>query len=109
MTALSVPTFAVVGHPNKGKSSIVATLAEDDRVAISRTPGTTRKARRHTFTLDGEALYTLVDTPGFQRPGEVLDWLKQHAGSASDRPEAVAAFVERHREDPRFADECELL
>ena len=28
------PTFAIVGHPNKGKSSIVATLAEDESVAI---------------------------------------------------------------------------
>lgn len=109
MTAHAIPTFAVVGHPNKGKSSIVATLAEDDRVAISPTPGTTRKAHRHTFNLDGEALYALVDTPGFQRPGEVLAWLRQHADSASDRPDAVAAFVASHKQDPRFTDECELL
>ena len=38
---MSVPRFAVVGHPNKGKSSIVATLAEDDAVQISPLPGTT--------------------------------------------------------------------
>ena len=36
---MSVPRFAIVGHPNKGKSSIVATLAEDDAVAISPHPG----------------------------------------------------------------------
>ena len=30
----SIPTFAVVGRPNKGKSSIVATLARDDAVYI---------------------------------------------------------------------------
>ena len=36
--------FAVVGHPNKGKSSIVATLAENDAVAIGATPGTTQAA-----------------------------------------------------------------
>ena len=34
-----IPTFAVVGQPNKGKSSIVATLAEDERLAIGPTPG----------------------------------------------------------------------
>lgn len=105
----STPEFAVVGHPNKGKSSIVATLAEDDRVAISAAPGTTRKARRHTFTIDGQPRYSLVDTPGFQRPGEVLAWLRAHTDKASDRPDAVAAFVASHAEDPRFADECELL
>lgn len=104
-----LPTFAVVGHPNKGKSSIVATLAEDDRVAIAPTPGTTRTANRHTFTIDGVPMYVLVDTPGFQRPGEVLSWLKKSADSASDRSASVAQFVEAHRGDDRFVDECELL
>ena len=105
----SLPRFAVVGHPNKGKSSIVATLAEDDRVAISSTPGTTRAANRHTFRIDGEPLYELIDTPGFQRPGELLNLLRKQAGSASDRAAAVAAFVEAHRGEDRFHDECELL
>lgn len=105
----TLPTFAVVGHPNKGKSSIVATLAEDDRVAISPVPGTTRSANRHTFRIDGEPLYQLIDTPGFQRPGELLSQLKKEAGSASDRAAAVAAFVDAHRGDARFHDECELL
>lgn len=104
-----IPTFAVVGHPNKGKSSIVATLAEDDEVAISATPGTTRKAMVHTFSIDGEAQYALVDTPGFQRPGELLAWLRSRADSASDRPGAIAAFIRTHADDPRFVDECELL
>ena len=43
------PTFAIVGHPNKGKSSIVATLAEDESVSISPDPGTTRVARSFRF------------------------------------------------------------
>jgi hypothetical protein len=48
-----IPTFAVVGQPNKGKSSIVATLAEDERIAIAPTPGTTRSAHRYTLSIDG--------------------------------------------------------
>ena len=59
------PRFAVVGHPNKGKSSIVATLAEDDSVAISPVPGTTKRARVYPMRVDGEVLYELIDTPGF--------------------------------------------
>ena len=88
-----IPTFAVVGHPNKGKSSIVATLAEDDHVAIGVAPGTTREAHRYAFEIDGETQYVLVDTPGFQRPRAVLDWLEAHATSASERPACVARFV----------------
>jgi hypothetical protein len=101
--------FAVVGHPNKGKSSIVATLAENEGVAISAVPGTTREADRYTFSIDEEPLYTLVDTPGFQRARAVLDWLTEHATDASNRAEIVRSFVEQHSSDPRFHDECELL
>lgn len=104
-----IPTFAVVGHPNKGKSSIVATLAEDERLAISPTPGTTRRAAPHTFSIDGQPQYVLVDTPGFQRAGAVLQWLEARSTTASARPALVAEFVAAHEQDERFADECELL
>ncbi|MFW6093888.1 MAG: GTPase/DUF3482 domain-containing protein [Pseudomonadota bacterium] len=104
-----IPTFAVVGHPNKGKSSIVATLAEDERILISPRPGTTRSAHRYTLSIDGEPQYVLVDTPGFQRARAVLDWLEARAVSAQERPALVARFVAEHRDDPRFRDEVELL
>jgi hypothetical protein len=104
-----IPTFAVVGHPNKGKSSIVATLAEDDRLAISPTPGTTRRAMPHSFSIDGQPQYVLIDTPGFQRAAAVLDWLEARATTASARPALVRQFVAEHSDDPRFHDECELL
>jgi hypothetical protein len=109
MTSGFTPTFAVVGHPNKGKSSIVATLAEDERVAISNSPGTTRQANAHSMRMDGQVLYVLVDTPGFQRARAVLDWLEARATSASERPALVAEFVREHESDERFHDECELL
>jgi hypothetical protein len=104
-----LPRFAVVGHPNKGKSSIVATLAEDDAVLISPLPGTTTDARVYPMRVDGETLYELIDTPGFQRPREVLDWLKRHERGAEARPAVLAEFVAVHSNDPRFHDECELL
>jgi hypothetical protein len=103
------PRFAVVGHPNKGKSSIVATLAEDDSVQISQTPGTTRLARRYPMRVDGEVLYELIDTPGFQRAREVVEWLRSHERGVNLRPAVLAEFVAQHGADPRFVDECELL
>jgi hypothetical protein len=103
------PVFAVVGHPNRGKSSVVATLSQNDRIAIALEPGTTRESQRYPLQVDGRTLYTLVDTPGFQRPRRVLEWLEAHSLSASDRPDTVAAFVHQHRDNPRFRDECELL
>ncbi len=105
----TAPVFAVVGHPNKGKSSVVATLSQNDAIAIALEPGTTRHRHSYPLTVDNQVLYTLVDTPGFQRPRRVLEWLQAHSLSASDRAETVAAFVVQHRDDPRFHDECELL
>ncbi len=106
---MSVPRFAIVGHPNKGKSSIVATLAEDDSVAIAMDPGTTTHARSYPMRCDGETLYELIDTPGFQRAREVLAWLQAHDRGAGTRAEVVAAFLYEHVDDPRFHDECALL
>jgi len=103
------PVFAVVGHPNKGKSSVVATLARNDSIAIALEPGTTRRHHAYPMSVDGQVLYTLVDTPGFQRPRRVLQWLQAHSLDATDRPQTVRAFVHQHRDDPRFQDECELL
>lgn len=104
-----IPTFAVVGHPNKGKSSIVATLAEDDRITIGPVPGTTRRARHYTLSVNGQAQYVLVDTPGFQRARAVLDWLQERSKNASERSALVAEFLRTHAADDYFRDECELL
>lgn len=105
----SHPKFAVVGHPNKGKSSIVSALALDDSVQISDTPGTTTKTRSFPLTVDGKILYELLDTPGFQRARRVLAWLEKHDVPANKKHEVVQAFIDTHREDERFHDEIELL
>ncbi|ADJ27770.1 DUF3482 domain-containing protein [Nitrosococcus watsonii] len=106
---MSAPVFAVVGHPNKGKSSIVATLAQDDSVQISLIPGTTAKCRHFPMKVDGEVQYILVDTPGFQRARQVLAWMKARAATAAERTAVVCQFVESHRNTGKFVDECELL
>jgi hypothetical protein len=110
MSTLSpTPLFVVVGHPNKGKSSLVSTLAQDDTVRVSPEPGTTTRAQRFPMRVDGELLYTLVDTPGFQRARAALAWLRQHQSTAAQRPALVRQFVEAHRGGERFLDEVELL
>ena len=106
---MTIPVFAVVGRPNKGKSSIVATLARDDSVHIAPGAGSTRKARHFPMQVDGETLYELVDTPGIQRARSVMAWLNEHCSDAASRPEAVRRFVQEHADDPHFRDECQML
>ncbi len=103
------PRFAVVGHPNKGKSSIVASLAMDESVQISDTPGTTSRTRSFPLKVDGRVLYEMYDTPGFQRARQVLAWLVDRGVGVAKRPDAVREFIYEHRDDPRFVDEVELL
>jgi hypothetical protein len=106
---MNAPVFAVVGHPNKGKSSLVATLARDPSVGIGSEPGTTRRTRRFPMKVDGETLYILTDTPGFQRARAALDWLSRHEAGTASRPAVVERFVQAHRGGEHFNDECELL
>lgn len=101
--------FAVVGHPNKGKSSVVAALTQNDEVPISPVSGTTRVAQRFTLRLDQKTLFELVDTPGFQRPRPCLEWLNQQPVTADQRPARIAAFVAEFAGTKQFADEVELL
>ncbi|WP_111643087.1 DUF3482 domain-containing protein [Marinimicrobium alkaliphilum] len=103
------PCFAVVGHPNQGKSSVVSTLAQDDHIAISPVSGTTREAHRYRLVLKERVLYEWIDTPGFQRARQILEWCNERAHSAADRPALLSQFVEEHKTDPRFADDCAVL
>jgi len=104
-----VPRFAVVGRVNKGKSSIVATLAEDDSVRIDPRPGTTTAVREYPVRVDGRPLFVLVDTPGFEDAPRALAWLRARERSAADRPALVAEFVAAHGGTDDFADEQRLL
>jgi len=101
-----IPEFAVLGHPNEGKSSVVSTLTENDRIRVSRIPGETLVSKRYTVTIDGEEIIHFVDTPGFQVPRQTLAWFKAFKG---DPAKIVDTFIDTHKNDSFFADECELL
>ncbi len=102
----SVPEFAIVGHPNEGKSSVVSTLAEDDSVRISPTPGETIECQTFPVTIDGREIIRFTDTPGFQNPRRTLEWMRGYDGPDDTM---AAAFRESHAGDPDFQDDVELF
>lgn len=104
-----VPKLAVVGHPNKGKSSIVSALVEDDSLLVGPLSGMTRHAASYDFRRQGRLMFSLVDTPGFQRPRRVLSWLRQSEVNAAQRPQRIAEFVQQSAHKTQFPDEVELL
>ncbi len=103
------PVFVVVGNVNRGKSSIVSTLAADDTVRVSPVPGTTVECRKFPMRVNGETLYTLIDSPGFERARKTLAWLEEHQTATSDRRKVVEEFVRVHKDSGEFPQECELL
>ncbi len=107
--SIEIPKFAVIGRVNKGKSSIVATLAEDDSVIIDPLPGTTRICQEFPFRIDGNTLMILIDTPGFQDAPRMLAWLRDHEDAVTNRREVVTMFLRTFQRTDEFVDECRLL
>ncbi|AVM61193.1 bifunctional cytidylate kinase/GTPase Der [Actinomyces sp. oral taxon 897] len=57
---------ALVGRPNVGKSSLLNTIAAQDRVVVNETAGTTRDPVDEVIELDGRQ-WVFVDTAGIRR------------------------------------------
>lgn len=101
-----IPTFAIIGHPNEGKSSVLSTLAEDDRVRISPVPGETTELQAFPVIIDRQEVIRFIDTPGFQNPRQTLAWLQAYQGPPE---QMLGAFIASHRNSPEFRDDCLLL
>ncbi|GAB4850170.1 hypothetical protein Ancab_029465 [Ancistrocladus abbreviatus] len=68
--------LAIVGRPNVGKSTLLNTLLQEDRVLVGPEAGLTRDSIRAQFQYEGRTIY-MVDTAGW------LDRTKQKKGPAS--------------------------
>lgn len=101
-----VPTFAVAGDPNAGKSTIVATLAENDATPISKEAGTTTARTTYTWEIDGHPILRFIDLPGFQNPAQVRRWTDGAPKTTGDLP---ALFVEQHQHLPQYQHDCEIM
>ena len=101
----TVPTFAIVGQPNEGKTTTIATLAEDDRASIGPNPGTTRTRVRYPVKVDNHEIMVLFDTPGFENSGACLEWLRAYDGGGN----AAEAFVSAPSHKELYPEECEIL
>ena len=106
MNPNTVPEFAIIGHPNEGKSSVLSTLAEDDSVRVSPIPGETVTCQAFPVRIDGREIVRFIDTPGFQNPRQTLQWLQGYHGPEE---RMLESFLAAHRNDPAFRDDCELL
>lgn len=103
------PTFAVVGRVNKGKSSVIASLIEDDGVKISPRPGTTTECVRYAVEAEGRVLFCVVDTPGFEDAPRALHWIKQREVTAADRAQRIRELLDELSGSSELVQERKLL
>ena len=104
-----IPIFAFVGPVNPGKTSVIATLVENDELKISSIPGETTRCQRFEVAIDGRQVIEFYDTPGFQNAKEVLAKLKDLGEGDSDPLDAFRKFQARFANDPFYAEECKLF
>lgn len=64
-----VPSVAIIGRPNVGKSTLLNRLTGEERSLVSEIPGTTRDAVDALLSRNGHR-YRLIDTAGIRRKGK---------------------------------------
>ena len=90
-----VMKLAIVGRRNVGKSTLVNTLAQAERMIASEVRGTTRDSVDVRFELDGKA-FMAIDTPGFRRSKSVntdVEFYSTHRAQRSIRRADVVLLV----------------
>ncbi|MGR3173219.1 MAG: ribosome biogenesis GTPase Der [Candidatus Scalindua sp.] len=66
----SLMKIAIVGKRNAGKSTLINTLAQEERVIVSEIPGTTRDSVDVKFEVDGKE-FIAIDTAGIRKKKQI--------------------------------------
>ena len=70
------PTFAIIGRPNVGKSTLVNAILGEERVIAFDMAGTTRDSIHIDFVRNNHP-FTIIDTAGVRRRGKVDDAIEK--------------------------------
>jgi len=71
-------SFAIIGRPNVGKSSLINAILNNDRVMVSSIAGTTRDAVDTYFERNGKK-YIAIDTAGLKKKGKIYESIDKYA------------------------------
>lgn len=80
----SIPSFAVVGRPNAGKSSFINTLIGKERYIVTEIAGTTRDSIDTYYNKYGFE-FNIIDTAGIRRKARVKEDLEFYSVMRSIR------------------------
>ncbi len=94
-TAGPMMKLAIVGKRNAGKSTLINTLAGQQRVIVSEVPGTTRDSVDVRFEMDGKQ-FLAIDTAGVRKKKQVegsIEFYSMARAERSIRRADVALFL----------------
>jgi len=66
------PTYAVVGKPNSGKSSLINSLLREDASIVTSKTGTTRDSICYQLNID-ESIVNIIDTAGIHETNDEVE------------------------------------
>jgi len=98
-----LPTIALVGRPNVGKSTLFNKLTRSRDALVADVPGLTRDRRYGRCALDGQ-MVTLIDTGGLFGDDVLSDSLTRQTQLAVDEADLVVLLLDG-REGTTTADE----
>ncbi len=83
---VEAPTMrlAVVGRRNAGKSTLINSLAREERMIVSEIPGTTRDAVDVIFERDGKR-FVAIDTAGLRKKSSLSDAIEFYSDARSHK------------------------
>ena len=90
-------TFCMVGRPNVGKSSLVNSILNQERVIVSNISGTTRDSIDTPFNRNGKK-YVVIDTAGLKKKGKIYESIDKYSAiralKAIERSEIVLLVLD---------------
>jgi len=91
--------LAIIGRPNVGKSSIINTLTQSERVIVTPVPGTTRDSVDVPFEAETDGVrqrYVLIDTAGIRKERRIdnsIEFFSVKRAEDSIRRSDLVVFV----------------
>lgn len=91
----SVPTIAIIGRPNVGKSTLFNRLTGKRSALVSDMPGLTRDRREGEADLAGNAV-TVVDTAGLEegKRGSIAERMRRQSEAALEEADLVLFLLD---------------